>query len=70
MKTLETRKSEFNAAGLLPLNAEEERNVCGGFWLQLLGGGLVAARAIWQPHPQNDFSGANDGAAHGAVEPG
>ena len=43
MKTFETRKSEFNAAGLLPLNAEEERNVCGGFWLQILGGGLVAA---------------------------
>ena len=47
MKTLEPRKSEFNAAGLLPLNAEEERNICGGFWSQLLGGGLVAAgRAI------------------------
>jgi hypothetical protein len=47
MKTFETKTFEFNAAGLLPLNAEEEQNICGGFWSRIVGGGLVAAgRAI------------------------
>ena len=32
---------DLKIAGLQPLTAEEERNISGGFWLQLLGGAIV-----------------------------
>ena len=36
MKTLDLKN-----AGLQPLTAEEEGNISGGFWLQLLSGAIV-----------------------------
>ncbi|MEJ1240919.1 hypothetical protein WBG78_22425 [Chryseolinea sp. T2] len=34
---------DLKSAGLSPLTPEEERNISGGFWIQILGGAIAVA---------------------------